>query len=162
MWAKSTSTANGWPSSTSSKRPRTGGTDASPTEMASQLMPSSQAVVAAPTALMMLNLPGQLQLQSPPPPPKRRAALPDRHLGGVGGPEGHHPDVAPRQHFDQTGAPLVRPIDYRHANLALAEQLRLGGEVGLHGPVVVQVVLAQVGENAGREVGALTRCWSRE
>ena len=56
---------------------------------------------------------------------------------------------------DEAGAPEVLAVDHGHAHLAGREQLRLGAEIGLHGVVVVQVVLAQVGENAGGELGAV-------
>ena len=45
-------------------------------------------------------------------------------------------------------------VDDGHAHLSTCEQLRLGTEVLLHGVVIVQMVLAQVGKHTGREVGS--------
>ena len=66
VWAKSTRTAKGWPSSTVSNRPRTGGTSAKPVATASQLAPISRAVVAAAMALTTLKRPPRLSSRRSP------------------------------------------------------------------------------------------------
>ena len=68
---------------------------------------------------------------------------------GVGAPDRHHLDA-----LDLVGEPLapgVVHVDHGQAAAPGGEEAGLGGEVGLHRVVVVEVVMAQVGEGADVE-----------
>lgn len=69
--------------------------------------------------------------------------------------------MRPGEHFRQAAAVGVVNVDDGHGLAAgpgvlshLLEQLRLGLEIILHGVVVIQVVLGQVGENAHVKINA--------
>jgi hypothetical protein len=85
-------------------------------------------------------------------PGERRAGRRDRHRAGVAG---HVPDGRDLRGVAQQ--PTVRVVEAhdRAVGATRLEEHGLGVEVGLHGAVVVEVVLAEVGEAGDREPRAV-------
>ncbi len=152
VWAKSTTTRKGWPASTGSIRPGTGGAPLSPSAMVASSTPSSEATVAAATALLTLKRPPNGRRTACPRQRKRADVGVDLDLVRVG--QGVRRD---RNGCNVNYLPTAHVVDVDDGAVGQVrcEQRGLGGEVALHRPVVVEVVAPEVGEDRHREARAV-------
>ena len=136
-------TGNGCPSSTVSNRPGTPRQRSMPRATASSSTPSSRAPRRAPSAFSTLKRPRSREVD-------RRRARSAPTLGVVGEPE--------RERVPAARAASRRPYaspTFTAAAARLREEPPLRGEVRLHRPVEVEVVLRQVREDERREADAV-------
>ena len=93
-------------------------------------------------------------------PPSERAAVGVEDQVGDVGHGGHRGGAVPLESLEKLAAPPVVDVDDGATGPARLEEPGLGRKVLVHGAVVVQMVLGQVGEGGRGEVIAPTRCWS--
>ena len=71
--------------------------------------------------------------------------------------DGEHLEAAPLGRLDHLPGIAIVDVDHRRAarQHQIGEQAQLGGEIGLHGRMIIEMVARQIGEGAGGDAHAV-------